>query len=686
MYLVKSTLKYSANLPDLNPDPDPDSDSDPDSDPDPGSKGFPMPSPLSSFRHALVSAAAAALGLPAQDLAALEGQLRVPEAGRGDLALPCFDLARRAKVPPPEAARKIAEALASDTRWERVEAVGPYVNVVLAMGPLSSAVVPPARAPGFGKDEAGLGKTVTIDFSSPNIAKPLAFHHIRSTVIGAAIGRLHAARAWRVVGINYLGDWGKQFGLLATGFKRFGDPARRGDAKHLVEVYVRANKEADVESLRAQIRAPEEARALAKELEAARADLAKEADPKLKKKLEARVRGLEKKIPQGDFDRHVAALEEREHAAQAALPEAEARDREARLYLKRMEEGDEAALAEWREFRETSVQDFMRVYARMGIEFFGLEGESRYTTVLEDTIKRVGDKPGVKQSDGALIVDMQYDLGEPPVLLKTKDGTTLYMTRDIAAAIDRHERFGFERSLYVIAQDQALHVTQLKKTLVAMGLSWSDKMTHVAFGRIHGMSTRRGNVVFLDEVLDEAVAKAREICEKSAALDASRLNDTVEAIGVGAIVFGDLRNLRSSDYTFKLEDVINFDGLTGPYVQYTHARLASILRKAGGVPAEADVSRLVLEEERAAMLALSRLPDAIAEACDAFEPSILTRSVLEIAQATSHYLTHGNQDRNKRILVDDAPLRAARLHLVDALRASLATGLEILGVRAPDAM
>ena len=645
-----------------------------------------MSSPLAPFRRALVVSAVQALGLPADEPAQLESQLRVPEAGRGDLALPCFDLARRVKLAPPEAAKKVAEALSKDAAYEKVEAVGPYVNVFLASAPLALAIVPAARAATFGTDGDGDGKTVVIDFSAPNIAKPLAFHHIRSTVIGAAVGRLHAARGYKVIGINYHGDWGKQFGILATGFQRFGDPARRGDAKHLVEVYVRANKEADAESLRAQMRAPDETKKLVEELAAAKAELAKEADPKAKKKLEGKVKSLEKKVPQGDLGAALAALEEKAKIAAQELPAAEARDQEARLFFRRMEQGDAAALAEWTEFRETSIKEFMRIYTRMGIEFYAFEGESKYGSVLDAVVQKVSEKPGTKISDGALIVDMPYAAGEPPVLLKTRDGTTLYMTRDIAAAMDRHQRFDFARSLYVIAQDQALHVAQLKKTLKAMGLGWADKMTHVAFGRVHGMSTRRGNVVFLDEVLDEAVAKAREICAQSEALDKERLEETIEAIGVGAVVFGDLKNLRASDYTFKLEDVINFDGLTGPYVQYTHARLASIVRKAGGVPESADVTLLSLPEERAVMLALARFPDAVAEACDAFEPSLVTRCLLELAQATSHFLTAGNQDRGKRVLVDDLALRGARLFLVDAARSTLATGLRLLGVRAPDAM
>ncbi len=651
-----------------------------------------MASPYAKLRHALVVSAAKAVGLSGDELtAALVSQVRVPEMGRGDLALPCFDLAKRVKLAPPEAARRIAGVLQEEAIYERVDAVGPYINVIVTARHLAESIVPAARTPGYGRDEAGAGKTVVLDFSSPNIAKPLAFHHIRSTVIGAALGRLHAARGWRVIALNYLGDWGKQFGLLASAWKRLGDPARRGDAKHLVEVYVEANREADVERHRAAIAAPVEARTLLEQLTAARHELAAASDVAARKKLESKVKGLQRKAPEGSeaaVATYLAGLDGQARAATEELPAAEARDREARLYLKRMEEGDVEALAEWREFRETSIADFLRIYSRMGIEFFALEGESRYSDVLAATIARVAEKPGVRRDDGALVVDLPEEPGQPPVLLETRDGTTLYVTRDIAAAIDRHQRFAFERSLYVIAQDQALHVSQLKKTLSAMGLSFADKMTHVAFGRIHGMSTRRGNVVFLDEVLDEAVAKARELCEASEALDATRTAETAETIGVGAIVFGDLKNLRASDYTFKLEDIINFDGHTGPYVQFTHARLASILRKSEGIPRQeaVDIGLLGTPEERAVMLALARFPDAVADACEAFEPSLLTRCVLEVAQCTSSWLSSGNQDRSKRVLVDDLALRGARLHLVSAVHSTLAAGLALLGVRAPDAM
>jgi arginyl-tRNA synthetase len=724
---------------------------------------------LEQARRALARAALEAVGRSddaaqdgADDVAALverlTRQIRQPQPEHGDLALPAFELAKlvgeknpakcaeqvrdhlRAKIP---AADHVEAHGTSTSPFGRVEAAGPYVNVTLSPAWLAAQVVPAARAPDYGRGASGEGKTVVVDYSSPNIAKPLAFHHIRSTVIGAALARLHAWQGWRVVGINYLGDWGKQFGLLATGFRRHGDPARRGDAKHLVEVYVEANREADVEGLREKLGAPQRLQALVGELYAARAELeaAKanaQADPKAEKAAEKKLKSVEKKLRaerglaedarvDDGLVEHIQAVERAAEAAHAALPLAEQRDQEARVFLRHLEaaaaklsaldpdgprlhtrteltalEPAEAdAIHEWQAFREASLVEFRRVYARMGIQFGdthdpsrdGFEGESFYTHVLDATVDEVAKKPGVRVDQGATIVDVPYADGQPPILLKTRDGTTLYITRDLAAAADRHARFGFDAALYVVAHDQTLHFQQLFRTLGAMGHAWAASAAHVPFGRVHGMSTRRGKVVFLDEVLDEAVEKAREICAASDRIDQSKLDALAEAIGVGAIVFGDLKNLRTSDYTFKLDDVVNFEGLTGPYVQYTHARLASILRRgaesgAGAAPSEhAAWARLELDEERQVLVALARFPEVVAEACAQREPSLLTRGVLDLAQVTAHYLTAGNKDRAKRILLDDdAELRGARLALVDAVRQALKNGLAILGLQAPDAM
>lgn len=661
-----------------------------------------MSSPLARFRLALASAVASRQGLSEDAVPELERQIRRPNADQGDLAFPCFTLAKTLRQNPAELAKTLAAALAEDDRWASVEAVGPYVNVTYATRLLAETVVPAARRDGYGENESGRGQTVVIDFSSPNIAKPLAFHHIRSTVIGASIANLHRASGWTVAGINYLGDWGKQFGLLATGFQRYGDPDKRADAKHLVEVYVKANREADVGRVKDAIEAPKMARELVSELQAAHAKLVSEAgaDFETQKKMGKQVKALEKKlralrgISDGDADPlsdgctdWLHRLEAAAEAAKAELPQVEARDQEARAFLKKMEDKDEAALAEWQEFRRTSIEEFEKVYARMGITFSSIEGESFYQDKLDATVERVRDKPGTRESEGAEVIDMTYDKGEPPAIVKTRDGTTLYITRDIAAAQDRFQRFDFQRSLYVVAQDQALHFRQLFRALGSMGFEWADRCQHVAFGRVHGMSTRRGQVVFLDEVLEEACAKARTICEQSDKIAPEHLDDAVEAIGVGAVMFGDLRNLRTSDYTFDWDQVLDFSGHTAPYVQFSHARACSILRKGGGVPAAADPTLLTLPEERALMVALGGYPDAVKEACDAYEPSLVVRALIDIAQSTASYLTAGNRDRGMRVLVEDSEaLKGARLWLIDGVRHCLAHGLGLLCCRAPEAM
>ncbi|MEM7676964.1 MAG: arginine--tRNA ligase [Myxococcota bacterium] len=656
-----------------------------------------MRSVLHDLRIALSRAVAEGLGLSADIEAQLPGFMRTPEKGRGDLALPCFQLAKILKEAPPAIAPRVAKALAGDERWAEVEVVGPYVNVTFATRLLAQTVVAVARRSDYGNDDSGAGRRVVIDYSSPNIAKPLGYHHLRSAVIGAAIARLHRACGWQVYGINYLGDWGKQFGLLATGFQRHGDPALRKDAKHLVEVYVKANAEADVGRIKQAIEAPQTTTEHAQALQNARVEAEKASDPKIKKKAGKSVKSLEKKLrgirkmetgdPLEDFDAFVEQLRTAAREAEARLPAAEARDREARAFLKRMENKEADAIAEWKAFRQSSVEEFDRVYGRMSIEFEGMEGESFYQDVLEDTVELVRKKPGTRISEGAEVVDMAAKPGEPPAMLKTRAGTSLYLTRDIAAAIDRFERFAFDRSLYVVATDQSLHFDLLFRTLEAMGLDWADRCHHVTFGRVHGMATRKGQVVFLDEVLDQAVDKAKAICAQSDRLDPDHMHETVEAIGVGSIIFGDLRNLRDSDYDFRYEEVLDFSGHTGPYVQFSHARACSIIRKAGGVPPEASLERLTLPEERTLILALARYPEAVVEACEQFEPSLVSRALLEVAGATASYLTAGNREKGMRVLVEgDEPLRGARLQLVDSVRHVLAHGLGLLGVRAPTAM
>jgi arginyl-tRNA synthetase len=564
------------------------------------------------LRQAFAAGLAAALDQP---VASIAEQVKPADPAHGDLAFPTFSLAKQLRKPPPA----IAAELAGKLRLPGLEisAAGPYLNARFESGTFVTAALAEVRTAGvgYGSSEAGRGKTVVIDYSSPNIAKPIAFHHVRTTFIGHSLANLYRSQGFRVEGINYLGDWGKQFGLVAVGLAAYGDPARRKDMGHLVEVYVQANARA-------------------------------EADP--------------------------------------------AFDAEARAFFRRMEEGDPQALALWGELRETSLNGFLPVYERLGIRFEHIDGESRYQGRMEAVIEEIARTVGVRESEGALVVNLPYAEGEPPILLKKNDGSTLYATRDLAAAEDRWDRFHFDRALYVVARDQALHFAQVFRVLEAMGKPWASRCIHVAFGRISGMSTRAGNLVLLSDVLDEARARALEKVQQNAAggrIHTDNPEELAEQVGLGAVVFADLKNRRNTDYTFDWEEILEFDGHTGPYLQYAHARACNLLKKGGGTPPAFEAGLLLLPEELQLVRTLALFPGQVRSAVEQDEPSFVARHLLEVAAQFSRWYTLGNQDRDKRVIHEtDARLRAARLALADAVRIVLATGLALLGMAAPESM
>jgi arginyl-tRNA synthetase len=553
-----------------------------------------------------------AVGLPFEQVLPL---VKPAEPAHGDVSFPTFALAKTLRKAPPAIAAELAGKL--QVAGMQVAAAGPYVNARFEMAAFIAAVVDEVRSQPerYASGRQGEGKTVVIDYSSPNIAKPIGFHHIRTTVLGHALANIHRHLGFRVEGINYLGDWGKQFGLVAVGFEVFGDASRRQEMAHLVEVYVKANARA-------------------------------ETDP--------------------TFD-------------------ARAKD-----FFRRMEMGDQEALGLWNDFRQASLAGFEPLYARLGIRFEHIEGESRYEGRMEQVIEEIARTIGVRESEGALVVDLPYAENEPPILLKKTDGSTLYITRDLAAAEDRWKRFHFEQSLYVVARDQAFHFAQLFRVLKAMGKPWADRCLHVAFGRIAGMSTRKGEVVLLTDVLDEARDRALEKVRGNQAEGRIHTNDVetlAEQVGLGAVLFGDLKNRRNSDYTFDWDEVLSFEGHTGPYLQYAHARACSLLSRGGGVPGDVDTSALTLPEEEALVRSVALLPRAVHGAADAYEPSFIASHLLEVAAAFSRWYTLGNQDRSKRVLTeDDSRTRAARLALTDAVRITLRVGLSLLGIPTPENM
>ena len=569
---------------------------------------------MERYKKAFTEEVSKALQIDAAEVAQL---VKTPEADRGDMALPCFPFAKQLKKNPAQIASDLAERFADNAMFEKVVAEGPYVNATISAAHVISNLIPQVRNADshFATSDLGYGQNVVIDFSSPNIAKPLGFHHLRSTMIGNALAQIHKALGYTVKRINFLGDWGKTFGLLAEAFDRVGDKERLGKEgiSYLLELYVEANK-------------------------------LKESDPGF--------------------------------------------DEAARQMFVKQEQGDEHAMALWELFRNISLKEFKRIYRRLDVTFDFFEGESHYRDGMDKVIDEVHNTAGTREDQGALVVDMPYADDEPPMMLRKSDGATLYATRDIAAAKDRHARFDFAKSLYVVGTEQKRHFEQLKRALAAMGCDWQEKMTHVNFGRVHGMSTRKGTVVFLEEVLNEARDRAMEKMSEDSTDRNINIKAVAEEVGIGGIVFGDLKNLRASDYNFDWDEILNTKGFTGICVQYAHARCCSILRKGGGAPEieTADLSLLTAPEEATLVKEIGRIPKAVEAAAKELEPSRLARAVYEAARAWNRYQQSGNTDKSLRILVEDEKVKAARLALVDATRIALERGLTILGVPAPDAM
>lgn len=575
---------------------------------------------MKAFRDEVVDRLAKASGL-APDV--VDRSLGVPDLERGDFAFPCFPLAKARRAAPPKVAAEIAAKVELGGRVVKAEAVGPYVNVTVDRAQLTQQTLEAVAAQGaaYGSGTEGAGKTVVIDFSSPNVAKPLAFHHLRSTMIGNSLVRLYQARGWRTVGVNHLGDWGTGFGKLLLALELWGDaPLVANDPRALNELYVRINA-------------------------------ASKTDP---------------------------SLEDR-----------------ARAWFKRLEDGDAGARALWARCVALSMVEFTAVYERLGVVFDHVTGESFYEDKMPAVIADLRTRGLLEESEGALVVRVDEPGDEkalPPCLIVKSDGATLYATRDLAAAQYRHDTYRFDRALYLVDAGQAMHFEQLKRVLRRAGRPWADALRHVAFGvlLIGGTRarTRTGSVVLLADVLDDAVEKVEAVIrEKNPDLpDAAAV---ARAVGVGAVVFSDLKNHRTNDIHLDLESVLSFDGKTGPYVMYSHARACSILRKHGRAlpPRPTDAgARLTDATEQALVRVLARFPERVARAVETDAPSEVATHLLDLCEAFHAYHTRGGRDPALRVLTDDLPQRAARLHLVDAVRTTLAAGLALLGMGAPAQM
>ena len=532
-----------------------------------------------------------------------------PDPAMGDLAFPCFRLSKVLRRSPVQIAQTLAETVKDDVIGS-VTAVNGYLNFTVSNEYLASAVVPEILAKGdrYGSSDVGKGKKVVLDYSSPNVAKPFHIGHLGTTVIGHSLRKIHEFSGFDCFGINYLGDWGTQFGKLILAYRLWSnrDEVEEKGIDKLVELYVRINN-------------------------------AIKGDP-------------ENGVP-----------------ADASLAD------RARAEFHKLETGDEENLTLWRWFVDISLKEYEKTYRQLGITFDSYLGESFYTDKMPAQIEKLREMGLLKIDDGASIVDLS-DYNMPPCLILKRDGSTLYPTRDIAAAVYRKETYHFDKAIYVTSAQQCLHFAQWFKVVELMGYPWYNELVHVPYGTVslggEKLATRTGNVVLLRDLFGLAIEKVKEI-RREKGQTAGNDEEIAEAVGVGAVVFYYLSNNRMKDISFVMDDVLNFDGNTGPYVQYTYARACSVLNRAGGNDGKTFL--VTTEEESALVKTLCRFGERVGAALQDYEPSHVTRFILDVAAAFNRFY------HNCPIhTAEDVRIRASRLNLTAATKTVLGNAFDLI--------
>lgn len=552
-----------------------------------------------------------------------------PDPTLGDFGFPCFKWAKTLRLAPALVAKSLAEKIQSLTAADKlppeitVSAVGPYVNFSLTPTAVTQSVLRDVLSATFGALRENSRGSWVLEFSSPNIAKPLNIYHLRPTALGAALDRIGRLRGYRVISINHLGDWGKQYGMLVVAFERYGSelPANPGN-EDLVKIYVKINADA------------------------------------------------------------------------ANDPTIEQRAREAFVKL---EQGDPTIVAFWQRCVDIGLKEFMRLYARLGVSFDHIWGESYYKDQLAPMIEQMRARGVLVESEGAWVIPVTDRAGKeiPPCIVQKTDGATIYATRDLAAAIYRFEQFQFDRMTYIVGQEQKLHFEQVFGALRKLGHPWESRCEHVPFGLYRfkdaKMSTRKGNFVTLESVLEEAKSHVREIMQtrakaaktESGVTDPALFEEICEKVAIGAVVFHDLHTDPSKDVEFDLSHVVDFDGETGPYLQYAHTRCLGILRKAGaGTPVWTAPSAAALTHplELTLIKRLAQMPMTLDRSLSSAKASHLAHFLVDVVQAFGVFY------RECQVLGQAPEVTAGRLLLIEATRKILAQGLGLLGIPLPDRM
>lgn len=539
-----------------------------------------------------------------------------PNSDLGDYAFPCFKLAKSLRKAPPVIASEIKEAIKlDDGSIEKIEIVGGYLNIYINKASLAETVLKEVaqKQEKYGSSNIGMAKNVVIDYSAPNIAKPFHIGHLRSTVIGGALYKIYNFLGYNSVGINYLGDWGLQFGKVMAGYDMWKDEYdfSQSEIQAILKIYVRFCQE-------------------------------------------------EKEKPE--------------------LTEL------AREYFKRLEDGEEKEVETWKWIRRISLENYQKTYNLLNSKFDSYNGESYYNDKMDAVVDELREKGLLKESEGAQVVDLsEYDM--PPCIIITSAGTTIYATRDLASLKDRINKYDFDKAIYVVGNEQRLHFKQVFKVLELMGYpEYARKCEHVPFGLVvdkdgEKIGSRKGNSIFLEDILKEAIQKVEKIIdEKNPGLEDKE--EVARKVGVGAIIFNDLSNSRIKDEIFDWDMLLNFQGETGPYIQYIYVRTRSLLEKAGYVPDLENINFSKLQEKEAVetLKLLYRFNEFVTLAADKNEPSIISRYLIDVAQ---NFSTFYNEHK---IITEDKTVQDARLALTYAVGTVLKSGVTLLGMEMPNKM
>lgn len=537
-----------------------------------------------------------------------------PEETMGDFALPCFSFAKILHKSPVIIAKELQEAL-KDKREalgiERLEVVSGYLNIFMDRSKYAEYWVKKIGEKDFDIKKPGTGRTVCMDYSSPNIAKNFHVGHLRTTIIGNSIYKIYDKLGYKVVRINHLGDWGTQFGKLIVAYKKWSSRAEVEEKgiEELLRIYIKFSNEV-------------------------------KENPELMT--------------------------------------------EARQWFIKMEQEDEEALTIWNWFKDISLIEFERIYKLLDVAFDSYTGESFYRSRVPALVETLKEKNLLVESEGARVIDLSdYDM--PPCLITKSDGGSIYHSRDIAAVLYRKEKYNFYKCLYVTGSEQSLHFKQVFKAVNLMGYDWTDNLVHIPYGlvRLNGakLATRDGNIIYAEDLLKEAIERAKELIEKKNP-DLPDIDETARKVGVGAVIFHDLFNQRIKDIDFSWNEVMNFDGATGPYVQYTYARAKSILSRNQTAYQEGfiDYGKLTDTVSYGVIKALSGYEEAINMAADRYEPSIVARYVISLASAFNKFYNQCS------ILSAPEEEKKARLLLVDLVQRVIKDCSGLLGIQCPEKM